>query len=179
MEIEELIKNIYWHLDETKGEDSKGTFDQGYEQGCDYCICLIKELEQSLLSAEQEKVEFPEHIVKYLDNCKARNTSIEVVLSDARYYNSDYAYWTEEEIRKVAVAYATGEYTVKKEPLWLIKGTDGYLISLHLKKGLSTLWTGNGDKYDSSAMRFDNLQKAEGVAALVEGETVPVEEEME
>lgn len=47
-EIEELIKKIKWHLDETEGENSKGTFDQGYEDGCEYCICLLENLKRSL-----------------------------------------------------------------------------------------------------------------------------------
>lgn len=46
MSKQELIKNIYGHLAETEGEEVSIEFNDGYEQGCGYCIALIEQLDE-------------------------------------------------------------------------------------------------------------------------------------
>ncbi|MGL4695205.1 hypothetical protein [Enterococcus larvae] len=88
------------------------------------------------------------------------------------------------EVEKIlCVAFATGNYTVKHELKWVITNGSRYLEEIIWRsrkraesKGPAfheELW--NPDT--SCAIKFDDEKKASGVALLVDGNAVPVEEE--
>lgn len=64
MNKQEVIKTIYGHLSETEDECSKGTFDQGYDQGCEFCIALIEQLD------EPKKVIVPQVVADWIKYAK-------------------------------------------------------------------------------------------------------------
>ncbi|MBP1044864.1 DUF1642 domain-containing protein [Enterococcus sp. BWM-S5] len=73
---------------------------------------------------EQNKpVEFPPHIINYLDYAKKRGYKVQDLLNNRGLYDSDNRYWTEDETREIVVAYITGNYTVKQEQLYYVKIT--------------------------------------------------------
>lgn len=69
MNKQEVIKTIYGHLSETEDECSNGTFDQGYDQGCEFCIALIEQLDEpkKVIFSHEEKF-----VADWLDGLKGR-----------------------------------------------------------------------------------------------------------
>jgi len=89
-----------------------------------YFVGEIKQQLKSSIPTQQDKVvvpELPRHIIDYLKWCERNNKTLLEVIGGARCHDADNAFWTEEERRKIAVAYATGDYTVEKEQLYEVR----------------------------------------------------------
>jgi len=191
MEIEELLDERidYWRKETVDPQSSKDAIklaDIIY-----YELSKIKKM-LSQPKQKQEIAEFPEHIVKYLDACNSRNKPLIEVIGKAKYHDPDYIYWTEEETRNIAIAYSTGNYTVKKEPLYyvVLKNTTEssanrcYLwLNKRTKKVFFNLkqldWTNNGT-VKNTFLKKEIAEISNG--AFIDNkafEIVPVEEEME
>lgn len=142
---------------------------------------IVKDLQllKSSLPTQQDKVvvpELPRHIIDYLKWCERNNKTLLEVIGGARCHDADYAFWTEEERRKIAVAYATGDYTVEKEQLYIVKV--GELAFVNWEDSmLAKMTTMDSPGWVNEANHFTTKVRANEIAKIIGGEAVPVMED--
>ncbi len=174
--IEELITKYKSIEDNYESNPNLDCHERGVEAGkADLSWRVVEDLEQlkSSLPKPVEVPDIPQHIVEYLEWCKLRDVKLKDVIGAASAYHSDYAYWTEKEIRKIAVAYSTGNYTVVKEPLYYVQVGAKYFQSWLNLTSITPVCISNMD----DAWIFSKKDQADKVATLIDGEVVPVEED--
>ncbi|WP_429949359.1 DUF1642 domain-containing protein [Enterococcus sp. AZ101] len=141
-----------------------------------YFVGEIKQQLKSSLPTQQDKVvvpELPRHIIDYLKWCERNNKTLLEVIGGARCHDADYVFWTEEERRKIAVAYATGDYTVEKEQLYVVE-----IGGMYLKEPLADTsdYTIKMTWNREYAYQFKSWNVAREHISKLGGEIVPVEE---
>ncbi|MFB8523124.1 DUF3850 domain-containing protein [Enterococcus faecalis] len=112
MNKQEVIKTIYGHLSETEDECSKGTFDQGYDQGCEFCIALIEQLD------EPKKVIVPQVVADWIKYAKQQGYGFMQSYDPKKMFypiNDGLDKWIDDNEETFAHAWLVG-YEVKKEP---------------------------------------------------------------
>ncbi|QYI86503.1 Lin1741 protein [Enterococcus phage VEsP-1] len=119
MNKQEVIKTIYGHLSETEDECSKGTFDQGYDQGCEFCIALIEQLD------EPKKVILPKTADEFIKEGLAMGSDKVDIIGSAVSFSSampddEFSMWFKTNGDLLIDALANG-YEVEKEPLYYVK----------------------------------------------------------
>jgi hypothetical protein len=130
--IDKLITEIECHLKETEGENASGTFDQGYDQGCEYCVGLLQQLKSSL----PKPVEVLPCVDEFL-SCGNKAQKLACLVSCK--YNiltcdmaeGELKQWLREVSMEDLLSLANG-YTVVKEPLYYVMlpelNTDTYNV---------------------------------------------------
>ena len=131
MNKQELIKNIYGHLSETEGEEVSIEFNNGYEQGCGYCIALIEQLD------EPEKVVVPKFVAEWYESHKddLEYSIYELVLASESGWDdkkTDMRYWIQHAPFRpldtlIKMQYG---YEVEKDQLYKVIIDHKYLVQL-------------------------------------------------
>lgn len=194
MNKQELIKNIYGHLAETEGEEVSIEFNNGYEQGCGYCIALIEQLD------DPRKIIFKQHekfVVDWLQSHKYSSDLIDLYseieyatdsdgfISDKWRYPSEFYNWLSWDTDKLYIladAMRYG-YEVDKEQLWTVQINEKYLAGMQIYNESETGNIDNKEAYHittvsrlQNAKKFNMLAKAEAVALIAGGIAVKVED---
>ena len=150
-EIDELIKQIENHLIETEGEDVSHDWDDGYLQGCENCIGMIKQLKASLQPV------VPKEVAEWLDYSRQCMDLNAVTAAEFGNIKNNFGEekaeniigWIRENGNDFAMAFITGNYTVAKEKLYYVKLPElGYLIK---NKGVGHTFL-NSEKLDNERL---------------------------
>lgn len=116
MNKQEVIKTIYGHLSETEDECSKGTFYQGYDQGCEFCIALIEQLD------EPKKVIVPQVVADWIKYAKQQGYGFMQSYDPKEMFypiNDGLDKWIDDNEETFAHAWLVG-YEVEKKQLYYV-----------------------------------------------------------
>ncbi len=122
MNKQEVIKTIYGHLAETEDDCCEGTFDQGYNQGCEFCIALIEQID------EPKKVILPKTADDFIKEGKGLGSDKVDIIDSAISFSrampdAEFSLWFKSN-RDLFVDAVSNGYEVEEEPLYYVKLPD-------------------------------------------------------
>lgn len=168
MTNEELIEKIETQIDFEK--KSKSEYNIGRRDAYTNVLILFKQLEEpTIIASKNEQIIIPQFIADWLKENKSKFNILDVaaIVRTEGLVNQKVDNWICKNDEMFVRAWIDDNYTIEKEPKWVVKDNTGYLS--YLQFSIPNIYERETSLDKNDAYKFNSKSKADLVADLVTG----------